>query len=1171
MYLKSIFEFDINRSIEGVIKADDNAKLKTEIDEYVLTKEIEKRLENFFHSYNNYQNSNGVWISGFFGSGKSHLLKMLSLLLENRIIEGESTLDCFLKKCKDNEILKADIKKATSIPSKSILFNIDQKADVISKNQLDALLSVFSKVFNDMCGYYGKQGHISKFERDLDSRGLYEKFKIEYKNISKLDWERGREQALLENKNITKAYSNITDSSDDSISGILDKYRSEYKLSIEDFASQVNEYIQKQEKGFRLNFFVDEVGQYIANNEKLMTNLQTIAESLATKCNGQAWIIVTAQDDMTNVIGEMTKKQGLDFSKIQARFSTRMKLTSQDVAEVIQKRLLAKNETGKKLVSDLYKEQKGNFKTLFDFSDGSISYRNFKDKEHFINSYPFIPYQFDLFQSAIQSISNHNAFEGKHSSVGERSMLGVFQEVAIKISEKKVEDLATFDLMFEGVRSFLKSNIQSSIGLAENNLENELSIKLLKVLFLVKYVKEFKPTIRNLCILMESSFKEDINSLREKVEESLSLLEQQTYIKRNGELYEFLTDEEKDIEQEIKNTDVESSDILEEISEIIFDNIIKNKKIRYIENGQDYSFSRRIDNKLFGRDSELCINVITPFYEYSSKEDIIMSHSLGKSELTIILPQEHKIVREITMYKRTEKYIRQNTTISQKESVSKIIMEKSHNNSDRRKEIERQLGNLLTKSTILIAGEKTDLLNNEPVGLINQAFYELIKRTYPNLKMLRNSRFKEEDIVKFLKQSKETLFGNDTIEISEAEQEVQSFIQANILYGTRTTLKNLIDKFEMKPYGWSQSAILCILAKLCSRERIEVRSDGNLLEGVSLEKALKNTHEYNNVILNLQIEFTVAQIRQLKDFYEEFSDSPSSTSEAKLLAKELSDVINKKIEYFSNLKNKENNYPFINSIDRVINDLKEVSNKQYSYYLTDFRNKSDSLLDLKESIIEPIEKFMMSSSKNIYDEAKSFVLENDANFVYIHSHQKEKIQSLLLDENCFKSIKVQEIKNLLNELKTIIQDKLLEVKNEQKEEINSLLNHILELNDFKALDENKKLQITSKFDNIIETISNQKIFAVIYDSVRRFKDRDYHQILENIEFWNRPIEVITDEKKDANIQSVKENPIEYITTKDLKLGFKKPWIADRNDLDEYLNSLRNAMEKELVLGKRVRI
>lgn len=523
MTLHTIFQKPIDRPIEGVIKADDGASLRTEIDEYVLTNEIEKRLEEFLDAYNNYQGANGVWVSGFFGSGKSHLLKMLALLLENQVVEGIPIIDSFLPKC-SNAILQGGLKRAVHIPSKSILFNIDQKADVISKTQIDALLAVFVKVFDEMCGYYGKQGHIAQFERDLDRRNQYDAFKAAYREIAGIEWSKGREQAILESQNIAKAYAEATGNRETDARDILKKYREQYKVSIEDFAEQINDYIEQQPSGFRLNFFVDEVGQYIADNVKLMTNLQTIAESLATKCRGRAWVIVTAQEDMDTVVGEQGQHQSNDFSKIQARFANRMKLTSTDVAEVIQKRLLTKTAEGCALLASLYDEQSNNFKTLFDFADGSKTYRNYKDCDHFIQGYPFIPYQFDLFQAAIENLSAHNAFEGKHSSVGERSMLGVFQQVAIQIRDYNLGQLATFDLMFEGIRTALKSSIQKAILQAEKHLDSEFAIKLLKALFLVKYVKEFKATPRNLSVLMLDGFNRDATQLRKQIEEGLTCL-----------------------------------------------------------------------------------------------------------------------------------------------------------------------------------------------------------------------------------------------------------------------------------------------------------------------------------------------------------------------------------------------------------------------------------------------------------------------------------------------------------------------------------------------------------------------------------------------------------------------------------------------------------------------
>ena len=121
MELNAIFERRVDRPIEGVIKADDEASLRIEIEEYVLTDEVAKRLGSFLDAYNNYKNANGVWISGFFGSGKSHLLKMLALLLEDRNIDGASALQLFLPKIQaDDEFLRAELKRAVSIPSQSI-------------------------------------------------------------------------------------------------------------------------------------------------------------------------------------------------------------------------------------------------------------------------------------------------------------------------------------------------------------------------------------------------------------------------------------------------------------------------------------------------------------------------------------------------------------------------------------------------------------------------------------------------------------------------------------------------------------------------------------------------------------------------------------------------------------------------------------------------------------------------------------------------------------------------------------------------------------------------------------------------------------------------------------------------------------------------------------------
>ncbi len=1179
MYLKEIFEKPVDRHIEGVIKADDEANLRLEVEEYVLTNEVAKRLENFLDAYKNYEGANGVWVSGFFGSGKSHLLKILSLLLENSSIGGSPVLDLFLPKCKDNEILRGDLKRAAAIPSQSILFNIDQKADVISKTQIDALLSVFVKVFDEMCGYYGKQGHIAQFERDLDSRDLFEPFKEVYQEITSQEWTFGREQALLEAENIAKAYSRVTGSDEKSALGILDKYRNDYRLSIEDFANQINAYVEKQGPDFRLNFFVDEVGQYVADNTKLMTNLQTVAESLATKCRGRAWVIVTAQEDMNAVVGEMDKQQGNDFSKIQARFANRMKLTGADVAEVIQKRLLLKNEQGIAELSEVYHEQENNFKILFDFADGSQTYRNFRDRDHFIHAYPFIPYQFTLFQGAIQALSQHNAFEGKHTSVGERSMLGVFQHVAKQIADKGIRELATFDLMFEGVRTALKAQIQRSVLVAEKNLGNDFAVQVLKALFLVKYVKEFKATLRNVSILMLDNFDSNITALTRKVEEALNLLEQQTYIQRNGEVYEFLTDEEKDVEEEIKNTDVENSDVSDELAKLVFDHILKTRKIRYDDNGQDYSFTRKLDNRLCGREHELAIHIISPFHENADNETTLSMQSMGKPELLVIMSADDRLVRDLMLYKKTDKYVRQNMTLTQQETVKRILTDKNFQNRERYKDLLDKTKELLGKAKLIINLKEVESASSDPLSRITLGFYDLLRRTYPNLNMLRGIKYTENDVATCLKSTTSIPFGDDEKMMSEAEQEMLSFIQGNSRSGVRTTLKSLVERFERKPYGWYFAAILCVMAKLLAREKVEARSDSNILEEGDLERALINTQSHGNVILDPQIDFSASQVRHLKEFHEDFFDVPAKASEAKPLAKETAAALKKRLQAMESLASQVSQYQFLTALSDPITRIRELVGKEYSFYLTALSKQQDDLIDMKEDVLDPIMRFMSGSPKTIYDETRFYLEEQDANFSYVTGDEGQQLRDILADDNCFKGNRMQQAKILMDALRKKVKSQIKEERDKAITAVQTLADRLFGMDDFASLKAEDQEKLQAPFENLEQELKQQKLVAVIRDRLRSFEESEYSGLLAEIgrlTAATKKKDKVKEEpdKKDiatGDSGELNDPEPEYVFGKSIKVNFAKPMLVDAEDVDEYLSALRDAYLKEIQEGKRVQI
>lgn len=191
MKIQNMFQKDIDRDINGVIKVsqDDQESLKQELSEYIITKDLRRCFDTFFDNYSRAidipTDKVGVWISGFFGSGKSHFLKMLSYLLSNKKVDGREALDYFKDKL-DDAITYAMVERCVRIPTESILFNIDIEGPI--KKDKTAVLRVFAKVFYNHCGFYGDDLKTAKLERFIDKQGKTEAFRAAFKEINGEEW-----------------------------------------------------------------------------------------------------------------------------------------------------------------------------------------------------------------------------------------------------------------------------------------------------------------------------------------------------------------------------------------------------------------------------------------------------------------------------------------------------------------------------------------------------------------------------------------------------------------------------------------------------------------------------------------------------------------------------------------------------------------------------------------------------------------------------------------------------------------------------------------------------------------------------------------------------------------------------------------------------------------------
>lgn len=1150
MLLNEIFAKDVQRPIEGVIKADDGAHLGTEVEEYVLTNEAAKGVELLLEAYTNYTNANGVWISGFFGSGKSHLLKMLAHLLgdvEGQEFDRAAVVKSFRDKAPD-KFLPALLTKSETIQAQSLLFNIDQKATLITKDQTDALLKVFVKVFDESRGYYGNQGHVARFERDLDKRGQYDAFKAAFERIAGVPWSQGREQSALEASSIDAAFTEVDGNA---TSGIIKQYSASYSVSIEDFADEVKAWLDKQDKGFRLNFFVDEVGQFIGSNTHLMLNLQTIAESLNTKCQGRAWVFVTSQEDMDKVVGDRTKQQGNDFSKIQARFATRVKLTSADVEEVIRKRLLEKNDAGAAALAAIYAKESANFKTLFDFVDGAKSYRNYTDEMHFVGTYPFVGYQFPLFQAAIEGISDHNVFEGRNSSVGERSMLGVVQQVAKDIGNVEVGCLASFDRMFAGIRASLKSAAQRSIDVAERNLDNPLAVRLLKALFLVKYVEGFQATPRNLTVLVYDRFGADLPALSAAVKEALTELETQTYIQRNGNIYEYLTNEEQVIEEEIKNVDTDGAEVGGRLFKILSGDVVKTNKLRYAKNGQDFSFGFKLDDQVHGPQRELSIHFITPEYPHSLDE--IRMHSAGKDELRVILEPDERVLPDLRLLIKTEKYTKRKQTSSLSTVERQILQSKAAQNDAREKELIERVRRAVGQAALIINAADVSSGSAEAVARVTDGFQDLISRTYTQLKLLDSVVYGEKQVSAAANPEDGLFTADELSKLAVPGAEVLSAVIRKDGLGEQVTVKTIVDTFQSKPYGWDLASIEVTIAHLVGASKVTLTVDGNVLKRSEVATALRNTQKHAHVVVAQQKTFDERKVSAFRKFCTDFFDESSAPKDPLELARYGADKLKAKLDALRATVS-GSKYPFAEQLNGPIGLLEQAVGKANDWYLTEF-SLGDDLLDAKESTLDPIQSFVSGAQHTIYDDAVELLATDGSNLSYLPDGSDAAVRSALADPNAFRGNRMAQLKAATDTLRELIDDVVAANRAAVLSAIEGRKAELLGSTYYERATADAQQSVVRSVDQVLARVGTEGQVAVLRQIGTDFEDSTYPELLDQL--------ATSPQGGGA------PPPKQTVSIKTVTVPGASGVLETDGDVDEYLAALRAALIQALNDGKRI--
>ena len=1185
MQIKEMFEKQIDRDIKGVIKVgqSDEENVYQELDEYVVTKELLKHFRDFFDNYDKgikstTDNIVGL-ISGFFGSGNSHFFKILSHLLKNSVVEGKRAVEYFTDGKKiDDPMLIAKMTNSGTISSDVMLFNIDSKGSAKVGSGKEAIVEVFMKVFNEMQGYCGSIPYLAEFERQLDNEGRFEEFKNKFEEIAGTPWEKKRQAFAVIQDKIVKTIAAMDFMSEEAARNWCKNAKGNYDLSIEKFVSLVKEYCEKKGPNHHVIFLVDEIGQYIADDTQLMLNLQTIVEDLGTACKGKAWVIVTSQEDIDSI----TKTKGNDFSKIQGRFDTRLSLSASNVDEVIRKRVLAKNETATQTLSLLYEQKESIIKNLITFTTDIADKKLYTDKTDFADCYPFIPYQFNLLGQVLTAVRTYGA-SGKHLSDQSRSMLALFQESAIRLKDSQEGVLVPFSYFYDPLHKFIDHQHSQVITDAEDNSRlDEFDVELLKVLFMIKYVKEFKAKVDNLTTLMISNIDDDRIEIRGRIEESLKKLIRETLVQKNGEIYSFLTNEEQEINNAINNESVEMGEIIGEASTVIFEDIFTDKKYRY-SNRYLFPFNQKVDGRYFkgNQSNDIGVSIITPYGE-DYPDSALRMLSVQEHSVIVKLPNDSTFLDEITDSLKIYKFL---NTLGARGSFDSIRRAKENERLEKKDRICIFIEDALKHADIYVNGDKANISAKEPASRINEALGKLVAMQYNKLTYMETAPELSDIAAVFNGSDGQLSFlgTSDTTPNKLALEEVIQVIGLNNARHMKTSLKSLQDKFGAAPYGFDPKDVQWLVAMLFKMGRVSLTYNSQSLSMLSntkeeLVRYLTKREFVEKLLISIRERATDGQIRSAKEVIKDYFGFSVSSDDDDMIMRTFKKKAQDKLELFSEIMIEYRVNPKLpckSLMEQAKKNLEELLTiKEPAEFFKTVDKKRDDLLDDADDTA-PVLDFFNGDQKKIFEKAQEQIQMFENSKIYVREQEiidnVARMEAIVTAKNPFRQIQklpdmsmrfVQQYGELLEkeaeEMRPIVED-------DQRKVL-----HILDEKGFVSVFRDR---FSSVFEELKEKLDTSNEIATV-KNIRLESDTLKLRCLDEIteyEEAHRP-KVNPEPSVNPETPSTSEGPVSPVQPKPKKrknvsisnvAGARTYSIENEQDIDNFLAEMKEKLLNEL--------
>lgn len=1166
MKIQELYDRDIARRINPAVVVSEMEEyfINQEIDEYVFTPGITKNIYKFLDAVaNKKEGKTGVWISGYYGSGKSHFIKYLFYCLNEKY--RDKAFQNFSDSVKDVDpldepnlgLVKGLHKKLDDLSIAEIIFNIDAVSD--NDGAKDRITRVLLNQLNAFRGYNDTNIALALYlEKPLDKKGNYEAFKEKVKSAFNEKWDGNqiRFARMYLDKVIQIAQEFDPELDKESLkSSILDRNQD---YTIEFLINELRDFLSTKDEGYRLLFLIDEVSQYIGSNTSLLLNLQTIVEEIGSQIGPKVWIVCTAQQDLSNLI-DNTDSKTEDFGKILGRFETMISLESQDAAFITKKRVLDKNSNGIGALNDFYKDNKGAIENQFVF-DHDL-YENFESREDFTLTYPFIPYQFRLISDVFESFSNVG-YVGEGVKNTERAILGITHYTANLCKGNDVGYFVPFDLFFnEQLEKNLTHHARGILDRAYNIEQvktEEFSRRVVNALFMISNLGEsqsvnFPATVENLALLIMDSVDTAKLEMQNKVQAVLDVLVTKNIIQVSEGKYRFLKEDEIEVAHLIKSTPVTNEDRLTYIYDDIIQKVVKPNPVISFGN-KNFRIALKVDDKEIGSKGDFNLK----FSIYDTTEIENLAHATPSQDIVIGISEwfkaDNDLKAQILEYVRTQKYIRLNSssatgtrteTLNNFRETNKLLL----NEIKLRFEKKFLQTAIISNNQVIQADELT---GSTPPNRFEEMVKRHMEEVYRKHKLSNAYASSNADLMTNAK-SKQIQANTG---LTPAEEELNTKIT---LMGEAPVVGDIVKAFEKAPYGWKDISTLDILLKIAKKghRRFEWRNEE--IDFVAFAEKALNSRERDAITVHKEKVHSQEEINAFihavnNDIFAETLIS-SSITDFKEAVETFKKKLESKLTRINRLKEDYEAYPFSSHLKSFHKSLAEIYNSRNPEHAVEqVLAQKDQLKSARDTYMY-VEEFVEHNFK-AYEQISNFVDNNKNNFTSLDetlvARSEELIQYLRTDHEPWD--KFPQKKKAFKELNEAIKSRLTNLKTDVVELYEQIFDEIEARRKELGIDASN---LTTAADYYLQKINKENQIAQL--EIYELKANDFRA-----ENFKRLEEFKAQEE-------AKKTGKKMVTSLDVSVAAEMPptTIESEEQLDEYLKKLKAKLMVKLSKNQKL--